>query len=186
MTNHPQRVLRSAAVAAVILAIGAIAWWKSAQHRTASSTPLAVDSSRASESPPSAATNIAQKQDAPAPIDETRAARITIAGTAHVLAPNVRGEFPRLIVPASATITATVPFAGAEPGEAIPVQAEDGGLLQDAAAIGSVAVDNDHKVTISYQVSANDGMHRITLRRGGESRVLEFWVGAETPVLVRN
>jgi hypothetical protein len=186
MTNHPKRVLKSAAIAAVILAIGAVVWWKTAQHRTSSSSPLATESSRLSETLPSAATNIAQKQDAPAPIDETRAAHITIAGTVHVLAPNVRGEFPRLIVPASATITATVPFAEAEPGEVIPVQAEDGGLLQDVAAQGSLAVDKDHKVTVSYQVSAYDGMHRVTLRRGGESRVLEFWVGAETPVLVRN
>ncbi len=120
-----------------------------------------------------------------APVDEMRVARVTVAGKTQVLAANVRGEFQRLTVPASATISASVPFAGAEPGEVIPVQAEDGGQLQGLAAQGMVIVDSDHKVALDYQVSADDGLHRVTLRRGGESRVLEFWVGAEPAVLVR-
>jgi len=106
-------------------------------------------------------------------------------GTMHILPANVRGEYRRLIVPASATITASIPFAGAKSGELIAVQAEDGGLLHGSAAQGSASVDNEHKVTVAYQVSANDGMHRVTLRHGGESRVLEFWVGAEPTVIVR-
>lgn len=98
---------------------------------------------------------------------------------------NVRGEFHRVPVPASTVITASVPFADAVPGESIRVQAEDGGLLQGRAAQGSVAVGSDHRASVAFQTAANDGLYRVTLRRGGECRVLQFWVGPEPPVLVR-
>ena len=184
MTIQDPRPLKSTIVAVALLALGAIVWWKVAQQPTSSSAQQTANVSPRSGTPPPTKT-VDEKQEASAPIDELRAAHITFAGGTHVLAPNARGEFPRLIVPASATITATVPFAAAEAGEAIPVQAEDGGLLQGTAAQGNVTVDTEHKVSVAYQVSANDGLHRVTLRHGGESRVLEFWVGAEPPVLVR-
>lgn len=185
MNSQKPRFLKSAAISAVVLVVGAIVCWKAAQPPKASSAPLTAETGRGSETPPSITTSNPRQQDASVPIDESRAAHVSFAGATHVLTPNIRGEFPRMLVPASATITAAVPFAEAEPGEVIPVQAEDGGLLQDTAAQGSVTVDNEHKVNVTYQVSANDGMHRVTLRRGGESRVLEFWVGAEAPVLAR-
>lgn len=118
--------------------------------------------------------------------NDPRAAQLTIAGQTRAVVPNVRGEFPRVLVSASAIIAASVPFPDARPGEKIAVQAEDGGALLDAATQGFVTIDATHGAPVKFKVSAHDGMHRVTLRRGGETRVLEFWVGAEPPVVVRN
>jgi hypothetical protein len=117
---------------------------------------------------------------------DPRAAMLRIGGVPRAVVPNVRGEYPRVLVPASAIIAASVPFAGAQPGEKIAVQAEDGGALLDAAGQGFVAIDEAHRAPVQFKVSAHEGMHRVTLRRGGETRVLEFWVGPEQPVLARN
>ncbi|MFA5263183.1 MAG: hypothetical protein WC378_05110 [Opitutaceae bacterium] len=112
-------------------------------------------------------------------------ALIEIAGRSQILNANVRGEFPRFPVPAAAVIKARVPFADAQPGDSIAVQAEDGGTLQGEASQGLVIVGTDHWVNVVFQTAAKDGLNRITLRGNGESRMLEFWVGKEPPVLVR-
>ena len=117
---------------------------------------------------------------------DPRAARIEVAGQVRVVAPNARGEFPRVVVPASSVIAVSVPFAGAQLGETLPVQSEDGALLLGEAASGVAVVDGQGAVPLTLRVAATDGLQRVTLRRGGEMRVLEFWVGAEPPVLVRN
>lgn len=117
---------------------------------------------------------------------DPRAARIEVAGQVRVVTPNARGEFPRVVVPASSVIAVSVPFAGAQPGELLPVQSEDGAVLLGAAAQGVALVAASGDVPLSLKVAATDGLQRVTLRRGGEMRVLEFWVGAEPHVLVRN
>jgi hypothetical protein len=117
--------------------------------------------------------------------NDPRAAQLTIAGRTRAVVPNVRGEFPRVLVPASAIIVASVPFPDAQPGEKIAVQAEDGGALLDAAAQSFVTIDDAHRAPLQFKVSSQDGIHRVTLRRGGETRMLEFWVGAEPPAVVR-
>jgi hypothetical protein len=185
MPNHLPRVFKIALIATLVLAIGLIIWWKVANHLE---SPSATNTAVAAQQPSAvavAAVAVEQNKGSHELIDESRAARISINGNTRLVPANARGEYHRVVVPASTNITATVPFADAKLGEIIPVQAEDGGLLHGAAEQGKVTVDNDHRVTVDYQVSANDGLHRVTLRRGGESRVLEFWVGAEPPVVVR-
>lgn len=114
------------------------------------------------------------------------AARISFAGTDRVVTPNVRGEYARVLIPPSVAVIASVPFPDAAPGESIRVQAEDGGLLEGLAEAGKVTIDAQRFAQFEFRAPAHDGMHRVTLRRGGEQRIVEFWVGAEPPVLVRN
>lgn len=102
-----------------------------------------------------------------------------------MIAPNVLGEYPRVPVPAGELIAASVPFPAAAPGDRIAVQAEDGGRLIGDAASGIVRTSGGGRAAIEFQAPAFEGAHRITLRRGGESRTLEFWVGPDPPVLVR-
>jgi hypothetical protein len=180
MLNHLPRVFRTALISTLVLAIGLIIWWKVEHNQEKSSAALTTDTA-----PQPSVVAVDQAQESPAPVDESRAAHITFNGVTRTVSANERDEYHRLIVPASTNLTAVVPFAEAEPGELIPVQADDGGLIQGLPVQGNATVDNNHKVTIAYQVPASDGMHRVTLRRGGEIKVLEFWVGPEAPVLVR-
>ena len=110
-------------------------------------------------------------------------AQIQAGNVNSVLAPNARGDYPRLSVSPSTIIVASVLFPDASPGERISIQAEDGGQLRGEAAKGFATIDDIRKANIEFQVSAHDGLYRVTLRRGGESRVLQFWVGPEAPVL---
>ncbi len=103
-----------------------------------------------------------------------------------MVAPNVRGEFPRVSVPAAALIRATVPFPDAAPGAIIFLQAEDGGALHGAASGGALTVGDDRQVTLEFRAATSDGVQRVTLRHGADTQLLEFWVGPEAPVLVRN
>jgi len=98
---------------------------------------------------------------------------------------NANGEFPRVSVPAGAKIVATVLFPDATPGQRISIQAEDGGSLLGNAEKGFALVDEKHQVSLEYQISTYDGLYRVTLRNGGDRRVLQFWVGDEPPVLAR-
>ena len=118
--------------------------------------------------------------------DNPRAAQIVFAGVRRVVVPNARGEFSRVGVPASAVIVATVPFPDSAPGSTIFLQAEDDGLLSGAASAGALVVGEDRRVTLEFRAAASDGIQRVTLRDGAETRLLEFWVGPEAPVLVRN
>jgi hypothetical protein len=114
------------------------------------------------------------------------AAHIQFDQQHRTVVPNVIGEYPRLMVPASALTESEVPFAEANPGDLIVVQAEDGGELVGAAASGAVSLDEKRVVKVPFRVSAYDGMHRVSLRYGALTRTLEFWVGPEQPVLARN
>jgi len=119
------------------------------------------------------------------PAANAMAARVEVEGRILQVAPNPRGEFGRVQVPRSAVVRALVPFPSAAPNELIGVQAEDGGMLQGEASKGTVTVDAERRAAILFQAAAGDGLYRITLRRGGENRVLEFWVGPQPPVVVR-
>jgi hypothetical protein len=173
---------------ALVLVGGGVCWFIA--ERTTSAAHTSAVGAAASANPanptasgvhaPAAAVTTA------AAANDPRAAQLTIAGQTRAVVPNVRGEFPRFLVHASATIAASVPFPDAQPGEKIAVQAEDGGALLDAAAMGFVTIDDAHHASLQFKVSAHVGIHRVTLRRGSETHVLEFWVGTEPTVIVRN
>ncbi|MGH7946415.1 MAG: hypothetical protein ACREF9_15605, partial [Opitutaceae bacterium] len=118
--------------------------------------------------------------------DDPRAAHLVIDGAMRVVAPNVRGEFTRVVIAPAAVIAASVPFPDAQPGEQLAIQAEDGGVFVTGGAEARVEITPDRQAHFQFQTSANDGLHRVTLRRGGESRVLQFWVGPEVPVIIRS
>jgi hypothetical protein len=172
----------------LILAVCALVWVALPRKSTDRASAPGVDKISAVQ--PSVTVATAQAQSSTSAVaaimKDPRAAMLRIDGVSRAVVPNVRGEFPRVLVPASAIVAASVPFPEARPGEKIAVQAEDGGALLDAAAQGFVTIDAAHRAPVQFKVSAHDGIHRVTLRRGGETRVLEFWVGAEQPILARN
>jgi len=121
----------------------------------------------------------------PDPTTDARAATIKIGENSRRVSPNLRGEFPRVLVNAEALITARVPFPDAQLGESIAVQAEDGGQIVGGGTTGSTTIAADGEALVEFRAAAFEGMNRVTVRRGAETRVLEFWVGAEPPIHIR-
>jgi hypothetical protein len=173
---------------ALVLVGGSVCWFIAERTPSAAHTSAVGAAASANLANPTASDVRAQVVTgiAATVANDPRAAQLTVDGLPRAVVANVRGEFRRVLVPASAIIAASVPFPDAQPGEKIAVQAEDGGSLLDTAAQGFVTIDAAHHAPVQFKVSAHDGIHRVTLRRGGETRVLEFWVGPEQPVLVRN
>jgi hypothetical protein len=173
---------------ALVLIGGGVCWFIAERTPSAAHTSAVGAAASANPANPTASDVRAQVATgiAAAVANAPRAAQLTVDGHPRAVVANVRGEFPRVLVPASAIIAASVPFPDAQPGEKIAVQAEDGGALLNATAQGFVTIDAAHCAPVQFKVSAHDGMHRVTLRRGGETRVLEFWVGTEPAVVVRN
>lgn len=173
----------------LILTAGALVWVALTRKSANRASAPSVDKVAGVQPPApvvAAQAKTAVASDVATVMKDPRVATLRIDGAPRAVVPNVRGEYPRVLVPASAIIAASVPFLEAQTGEKIAVQAEDGGALLDAAAQGFVTIDTAHRAAVQFKVSAYDGIHRVTLRRGGETRVLEFWVGAEPPVIVRN
>lgn len=166
-------------LAVVLAIIGAILWLNRSQPLPAKTTPTPGQSAVVPVQPKH---NDKQRNDRP---EDDRAAWVEFDGQSRELLPNIRGEFPRISVPASTVITAQVPFAGASSGETVHVEAEDGGSLLGEAEGGTTRVDEQAAASIAFRTAAYDGLQRITLRRGGESRLLQFWIGEEPPVLAR-
>jgi len=59
----------------------------------------------------------------------------------------------------------------------------DGGQLNgDGSGLKTVELEEGGKFTFTFQVTEQDGLHRVTLRRGKDVKVLEFWVGERLAV----
>jgi hypothetical protein len=174
-------------LAAVFALAGSVLVWQySRKYKSDALAPLAkvVDSPVVASPDQTSASSLPHapvKQD----ITDPLAANIQVGDRRIAVRSNTRGEFFRVLVAPSALIKVDLPFFGAAAGEALAIQTEDGGALVSGVADGRVLISEGSRARFDFRAAAHDGLNRVTLRRGGETRVLEFWVGPEAPVLVR-
>lgn len=144
----------------LILAVCALVWVALPRKSADRASAPGVDKTSAVQSSGTVATAQAQpsRSEVASIMKDPRAAMLRIDGVPRAVVSNVRGEFSRVLVPASAIIAASVPFAGAQPGEKIAVQAENGGALLDAAFQGFVTIDEAHRAPVQFKVSAHEGI----------------------------
>lgn len=104
----------------------------------------------------------------------------------YTLRPNELGDCPRVYVQAGDKIQVAMVFRDGNPGDPVVVEPEDGGeILETAEAVKVARLDEDLRLAFGFQVSENHGTHRVVLRRGGESQVLDFWVGEPPTLAIR-
>jgi hypothetical protein len=174
-------------IAAVLALSGCVVIWQQlGKNESSASAPLpnGADSPVAASLNPSKSSGVPHAPVAPV-ITDPIAANLKIGDRHVVVRSNARGEFFRVLVGPSALIVVDLPFFGAAAGETLAIQAEDGGALVSGVEEGRVVIAEDSRARFEFRAAAYDGLNRVTLRRGGEIRVLEFWVGPEAPVLVR-
>lgn len=119
-------------------------------------------------------------------LENVNTAIVRVKNESKKMFPNIRGDYPRINVPASSIISIEVLFNGASPNEQIFLQADDGGSLIGLDSDGFVKVNKAKRVNFKYQISDHEGLYRISLYRGGERRFLQFWVGPEPPFVSKN
>jgi hypothetical protein len=95
------------------------------------------------------------------------------------LTPNEIGLFPRVLVEAKTKINISAAYTGARAGEQIVVSAEDGGQLDNGKPVMIAALGANGTVNFNFTTSADEGVFRVTLRKGADEKQFDFWVGPE-------
>ena len=173
--------------------VGVIIWlWPRAEQelppatpapssKPASSVSLATSAILPTESP-----TFPARVSLPATGSEARltaVAQVTVGREVRRLRPNQVGYYPRVLVPANAQVPVTMTFTDGEVGEPVAVAVQDSGrLVEDQAVSGLRRLDAARQVAFTVQMREEPGIYRVSVRKGGEMRVLEFWVGKELPV----
>jgi hypothetical protein len=111
---------------------------------------------------------------------------VQIEGNPVALEPNVLGNYPRTYVAANAHLPIEIAYPDAEPGEVVGLEVEDGGKLDNQKIGQAVKIGEDRQLRFGFQVNDEVGIYRVVLRRGGDQKMLEFWVGPENPIVARN
>ena len=93
--------------------------------------------------------------------------------------PNELGVFQRVYVQPRETVPISVRLPEGDPGEQVGVAAQDGGKIVEVEAVAGVfELDAQRTLHFNFQLNEDEGIYRITLRRGGEVKVIELWAGA--------
>ncbi len=93
---------------------------------------------------------------------------------------NQMGEYPRVRVKPSERVKVLLQFTNLPEGTPVSFVAQDGGVMENNKAGLARQTDAQKQVAFEYQLSANDGVHRIHVTTAnGEAKTLDFWVGPE-------
>ena len=100
-------------------------------------------------------------------------------GKSLTLEPNDLGLYPQVIVAKGQSIPIFISYADGEPGEVLIVSAEDGGKLSNGIPVITTKLDANRTAKVFFTTSQDEGIFRVTVRRGAEQTQFNFWVGAE-------
>jgi hypothetical protein len=185
---------RKPAALLVVLLIGLGAgflWWTTGQSRPSPRAIKSVEEKSVSSasSVPTTDTGTINKALAKSPVpalvsaqEATSATRavVTLAEDKSVpLVPNALGLYPRVRVQKGQAIPIVLTYADGEPGETLIISAEDGGKIDDGVPVKTARLDADKTGRFLFTTSQDEGVFRVTVRRGAEQTQFDFWVGAE-------
>jgi len=91
------------------------------------------------------------------------------------------GCFPTVVVEGGSTNRIEVRYAQADPEypPEISVHVEDGGYLGNGQWVQAVPLEGN-RAQFEFVTSDQSGHHRLTLRRGADTKVLDLWVEGHT------
>lgn len=93
------------------------------------------------------------------------------------LQPDRFGTFPRVSAEAGQKIPVSVQFAQGGAGDPVVVQVEDGGSLPGKQVVQQTKLDDQLSAHFTFQAGTQEGIYRVTVRQGGQTQTLQFWVG---------
>ena len=106
-------------------------------------------------------------------------AAVRVGDAKYNLEPNAWGLFPRVLVPAEGTVRVTVAYPSGQPQDPVVIQAEDGGAIDKEKTVQTVTLNESKSLTFDFKTDQQDGVYRVTIRKGLDQKRLEFWVGQE-------
>lgn len=112
-------------------------------------------------------------------------ASVTVGQKTVQLTPNQVGNFQRTYIQPKATVPVQVAFPLGEPGQTVVLEAKDGGTFDGEDLAKVVKLDDQRRLAFAFHADSQPGIYRVSMRRGSEEKVLNFWVGNPPPVVER-
>ena len=91
--------------------------------------------------------------------------------------------FERVRVEPGETVPIAVAWPNAMPGERVVAVVEDGGQMEGGERVKVLVLDERRMGRFEFTTALEPGLYRVTLRRVGETKTVELWVGAELPLV---
>ena len=135
--------------------------------------------------PPKPSTSAADLGDHPAQTESVQLVHASVTldeNKATPLTPNEIGLYPRVLVSKEQTIPISIIYANSEPGEVLIISAEDGGNINNSTPVNTTKLDAQGAAHFLFTTSQDEGIFRVTVRRGAEQTQFNFWVGPEPRV----
>ena len=139
---------------------------------------VALPPSQAPKAPPVAAHP--QVAAVPASARPELTAVVKLANNKAVeLTPNTLGLFPRVLLGKEQTVPISLTYPDGEPGEILVISAEDGGKVNATSPVQTAPLDANRQLNFKFTTTQNEGVYRVSVRRGAEQQQFDFWVGTE-------
>lgn len=104
------------------------------------------------------------------------------AKNVYEVKPNQIGFFDQVsFIQPNQIVSIEIAYPNGEKGDQILMSAEDGGKFEDGKRISASQLNAQKKLFFKFQVAGNLGMYRISLRKGNDSKVVQLWVGGDSP-----
>lgn len=111
-------------------------------------------------------------------------ARVMVGSKSYDLESNALGLFPRVTMPANTSVQIAVVYPEGTAADLLVVQAEDGGTIDQGTTVKQGRLDQTKTIVFEFKTSREEGVYRVTLRKGTDQKHFDFWVGPE-PALQR-
>ncbi len=104
-------------------------------------------------------------------------ARITRSKQAITLNPNQVGNFPTLDVRPQTLVGVEIIYTAGLVNEAVALTALEGGTFGNGKTTQDVTLDSLKRASFSFAAGSGRGLYRVSVRKGTDVKLLEFWVG---------
>jgi hypothetical protein len=104
---------------------------------------------------------------------------VLLGGLPRAIYPDINGVFPSVEVKAHQRVQVNVSYPEGIAGEAVQVQTQDGGTLDEDSSARIVSLNESGEFSFWFEASGNEGTHRVTVRRGFDEKTFDFWVGTK-------
>lgn len=110
---------------------------------------------------------------------EMAIATIETDGQRRELRPNQIGEFPRVAAVVQQSIPLAISYPEGEPNQEVAVTVQDGGRIDEGQIARLLKLDTNRSIAFSFVTGQNDGIYRVSLRKGADTKTFSVWVGPE-------
>lgn len=114
---------------------------------------------------------------------EPATASITLDGKAIDLGePNQAGIYRRVRTEPGVPVPVEVSYPSASAGTEVVVAVQHGGSLKGGAPAEVLKLDELRRARFTYTVGGEPGLFHVTVRKGSDVKILDFWAGPEPVV----